>query len=201
MSVGSIEGLEYVSDYFDSFYIKRELNRDFSALKKIREYCNCRGKEMYLLANSGCLNNCSAHTFHDNLVAHEREIAKRDNGYQFTGVCKEYISKNRDAEKILAVTNFIRPEDCEKYEGLVPSMKLATRVHTSPHTVIRAYLERGGFKGNVLRLLEPNHEGALYPFILENSKIGSHVKDGKLIYDGRTALIKLEENYAYQQND
>ena len=201
MSVGSIEALEYISDYFDSFYIKRELNRDFGALKKIRAYCDKNQKEMYLLANSGCLNNCSAHTFHDNLVAHEREIAKRDNGYQFTGLCKEYLMKNRDAEKILAVTNFIRPEDTEKYSALVPSMKLATRVHPAPLALIRAYLERGSFRGNALRLLEPNHEDVLYPFILENSKIESRTEDDLLIYEGQKALIKLEENYAYQQND
>ena len=37
--------------------------------------CDAEGKELYMLANSGCLNNCSAHVFHDNLVAHEAQIA------------------------------------------------------------------------------------------------------------------------------
>ena len=37
MSVGSVEGFEYISDYFDSFYLKRELNRDFDKINKIKD--------------------------------------------------------------------------------------------------------------------------------------------------------------------
>ena len=33
--------------------------------------------------NSGCLNNCSVHVFHDNLVSHESEIAAMDNRCAF----------------------------------------------------------------------------------------------------------------------
>ena len=172
MSVGSPRAMEYILDYFDSYYVKRELNRNFAALREIRKFCDEHGKEMYLLANSGCLNDCSTHTFHDNLVAHEAEISKRDNGYQFTGVCREYLSKNKNGDTILSALNFIRPEDTYRYEGLTPAMKLATRVHERPERVIRAYAERQGFSGNVLSLLEPNHANLLYPYVLENSKIG-----------------------------
>jgi collagenase-like PrtC family protease len=202
MSVGSVIGMEYIKDYFDSFYVKRELNRNFHALKELRRFCDANGKEIYLLANSGCLNDCSLHTFHDNLVAHESEIAKHDNGYQFTGICREYLSKNKDGDSILSATNFIRPEDTEKYEGLVPSMKLATRVHERPSRIIRAYIERRSFSGNVLSLLEPNHSNLLYPYVVENSRIASRLDEEKLIYSNeKNAFLKLEETYAYQQND
>ncbi len=202
MSIGSALGMEYLAQNFDSFYIKREYNRDFNTLKNLRAWCNENGKEMYLLANSGCLNDCSAHTFHDNLVAHESEIAAIDNGYQFSGVCREYLSKNKNGETILAATNFIRPEDTALYEGLVPAMKLATRVHENPVRIIRAYTERRSFAGDALSLLEPNHSGMMYPYILENGLIDSNVENGKLIYsNGENAIIRLEENYAYQQND
>ena len=86
MEIGTVEGISYVADYFDSFYVRRELNRNLPMLLKLRKWCDDNGKEMYLLANSGCLNNCSAHVFHDNLVAHESEISAIDNGYQFRGV-------------------------------------------------------------------------------------------------------------------
>ena len=62
MDIGSVEGLSYVSSFFDSFYAKRELNRNLPALMRLRKWCDNNDKEMYLLANSGCLNNCSAHT-------------------------------------------------------------------------------------------------------------------------------------------
>ena len=202
MGIGSILGMEYLADVFDSFYIKRELNRDLTALRSLRTWCDQNGKEMYLLANSGCLNDCSAHTFHDNLVAHEEGASRMDNGYQFTGVCKKYLAKEENRGALLTATNYIRPEDTELYEGLVPAMKLATRVHENPSRVMRAYIERKKFVGNTASLLEPNHAGMIYPYVLENGKIERKIENGKLIYaNGENAFVKLEENYAYQQND
>ena len=202
MGIGSILGMEYVADVFDSFYVKRELNRDFNALGVLRKWCDENGKQMYLLANSGCLNDCSAHTFHDNLVAHEEGASKMDNGYQFTGVCRKYLSKEENRAGLLTATNYIRPEDTELYEGIVPAMKLATRVHENPARVLRAYIERKKFVGNMASLLEPNHAGTIYPYVLENGKIERKIENGKLIYaNEENAFVKLEENYAYQQND
>ena len=202
MGIGSILGMEYVADVFDSFYVKRELNRDFNALGVLRKWCDENGKQMYLLANSGCLNDCSAHTFHDNLVAHEEGASRMDNGYQFSGVCKKYLSQEKNRGVLLSGTNYIRPEDTELYEGIVPAMKLATRVHENPSRVLRAYIERKKFVGNTASLLEPNHAGTIYPYVLENGKIERKIENGKLIYaNGENAFVKLEENYAYQQND
>lgn len=172
MEIGSIEGISYLKDYFDSFYVKRELNRNLPALLKLKKWCDENGKTMYLLANSGCLNNCSAHTFHDNLVAHEKEISKMDNGYQFKGICWEHLSTNYGKETWLQRTNFIRPEDISLYESITPAVKLATRVNSSPTRVLNAYIN-GGYKGSVMEILEPNHSGAFYPSFAENSNFPS----------------------------
>jgi hypothetical protein len=171
MEIGTVEGLSYVADVFDSFYAKREFNRNLKQLHVLREWCDKNGKEMYLLANSGCLNNCSAHAFHDNLVAHEAEISQMDNGYDFRGVCWEFLGKPENKFLWLERTNFIRPEDIALYDGLVPAVKLATRVNRAPERVLRAYADRK-YIGSVMELLEPNHSGAFYPQYIENSKIG-----------------------------
>ena len=168
MEIGSIEGMSYVSDFFDSFYVRRELNRNLPALLRLRKWCDENGKQMYLLANSGCLNNCSAHVFHHNLVAHEAEISAMDNGYQFRGVCWDFLSDEKRREKWLSRTNFIRPEDIELYDGLVPAMKLATRVNSAPARVLEAYVGKK-YRGSVMELLEPNHSGAFYPSYIENA--------------------------------
>jgi len=173
MEIGSVEGISYVSDLFDSFYVRRELNRNLSMLCRLRKWCDENGKQMYLLANSGCLNNCSAHVFHDNLVAHEAEISAMDNGYQFRGVCWDFLSEKSNLEKWLQRTNFIRPEDVELYEDIVPSVKLATRVNSSPTRVLRAYIGKR-YLGSVMELLEPNHSGIFYPNYIENANF----KDG-----------------------
>ncbi len=172
MEIGTIEGISYLADIFDSFYVKREINRDIEALKRLRKWCDENGKEMYLLANSGCLNNCSAHTFHDNLVAHESEISAMDNGYKFEGICWKHLSTEAGAKKWLSRTNFIRPEDVNLYEGITPALKLATRVNSSPTRVLNAYLSEH-YCGGIMELLEPNHSGVFYPRYVENSNISA----------------------------
>ena len=172
MEIGSIEGLSYVSNIFDSFYVKREYNRDVRQLMRLRKWCDDNGKQMYLLANSGCLNNCSAHIFHDNLVAHENEISAMDNGYQFGGICWDFLSNKANYEKWLSRTNFIRPEDIALYEDIVSAVKLATRINGAPCRVLAAYVGRQ-YRGSVMELLEPNHSGIFYPSYIENANIDS----------------------------
>ena len=184
MEIGSIEGISYVSSFFDSFYVRRELNRNLSELLRLRKWCDENGKQMYLLANSGCLNNCSAHVFHDNLVAHEAEISAMDNGYQFKGVCWDFLSDENNFDKWLQRTNFIRPEDIELYEGLVPAVKLATRVNTSPSRVLNAYVGKR-YRGSVMELLEPNHSGVFYPQYIENANFNENFAKQVLTCDKR----------------
>lgn len=198
MGIGTIEGMDYVKDCFDSFYMKRELNRDFGAIARLKLWCDDHGKTLYALANSGCLNHCSAHTFHDNLVAHEQEISQMDNGFAFEGICRQYLSDPSRQEAFLTHTGFIRPEDIHHYETLFPAMKLATRVSPVPVQILRGYMN-GKHTGSVLDLLEPNHSGLLYPYLLENSRITSTVQDDKLIYGNfENARIKLEETICLQ---
>lgn len=194
LSIGTIEGMEYVAEYFDSFYLKRELNRDLKAVARIKAWCDANGKALYGLANSGCLNHCSAHVFHDNLVSHEGEIAAMDNGYAFEGICRTYLEDQEHAHALLDRTNYIRPEDTRYYEGLFTAMKLATRVSRYPARILKAYIEEGSYHGSILDLLEPNHTGILYPYLLENKKIESRIEDGRLTYGNlKQALVRLEE--------
>lgn len=170
MAVGTSEALSYLSDIFDGFYLQRELNRDLPKLRTLSAWCSAHGKKTYLLANSGCLNHCPARTFHDNLVAHEREIAERDNAVQFHGLCADYFKRTTDKSDLLSRLNFIRPEDMGLYEGLVTAAKLATRVSRYPSQILRAYAE-GHYSGNLLDLLEPSHAEQYYPLVIENSKL------------------------------
>ena len=203
MGIGTIHGMDYVGEYFDSFYIQREYNRDFGKIRELKQWCDASGKKLYALANGGCLNHCSAHVFHDNLVSHESEISAMDNGYAFKGICAEYLSKSENAGALLEQTSFVRPEDIELYEELFPMMKLATRVHSNPCRVLKAYMEDGTYSGSILDLLEPNHTALFYPWLLENRLISREIREEKLIYGNfEEAFIKLdvpamlEEEYA-----
>ncbi|MBE6688958.1 MAG: hypothetical protein E7588_06735 [Ruminococcaceae bacterium] len=181
MCIGSTEGMEYISEHFDGFYLKRELNHDFKTIEKLKKWCDENGKTLYALANSGCLNNCSAHFFHDSLVAHEEEIAAMDNGYEFRGVCRDFLEK-KGAAAFISHTSFIRPEDVKYYEGIFPMLKLATRASRRPVRTLNAYINEK-YVGNVAELCEPDHSGVLYPYIIENTKLNSRISNSVLIYD------------------
>ncbi|UKI36529.1 MAG: hypothetical protein L6V93_22050 [Clostridiales bacterium] len=81
------------------------------------------------------------------------EISSRDNGYEFDGICKKYLKKTQKCgKKLFDITNFIRPEDVYLYEGLVSSLKLATRVSANPLAIIGAYINDGKYSGQCARL-------------------------------------------------
>lgn len=196
MDIGTPEGMDYVKDFFDSFYLQREKNRDLAAVRKLRHWCDEHGKKLYLLANSGCLNHCSARVFHDNLVAHEDQISGMDNGFQFRGICGGYLKENPMAA--VYSTSYIRPEDVHLYEGIVPAMKLATRVNENPIRVLRSYL-KGSYSGSTLDLLEPSHTSTIYPLLLENRRLTGTVVADRLEYpDAEKAFIHLEEETCLQ---
>ena len=170
MEIGTPEGVEYLEDYFDSFYLKREYNYDREIMLRMRDFCHTKGKKLYLLANSGCLNFCSARTFHDNLVAHQHESEEMDNAFEFHGECSVYLKKGDHLRGLLSKTNFIRPEDVARYEDLCDGMKLATRTNFNPLAVVSAYFS-GQWHGNLLDLTEPAHSALLLPAILSNRAI------------------------------
>ena len=156
MEIGAEEGMDYLADVFDGFYLKRELNRDIDAVRRIKDWCDGNGKKLYILANSGCLNYCSSHVFHDNLVAHEAEIAREDNGYSYRGTCWKWLSNAENRAKWMKRTNWIAPEDVPWYEGICTAMKLATRVNAHPVRILESYAT-GSHVGDIKGLLEPDH--------------------------------------------
>jgi len=167
MRIGSVKGMEYLSDLFDSFHVQRDYNRNIEHLKMLKEWADQAGKKLILLANSGCFVNCSGQSFHDNLVAHEAEICEVKNLDDFMPYVCWRTLKNRENWHLLLENTWIRPEDIHHYEGLFDTVKLATRMHSLPGMVIDAYA-RGRFIGNTLDLFEPGFGRAIAPFIISN---------------------------------
>jgi hypothetical protein len=167
MDIGTIEGMEYVADYFDSFYMRRECNRKVEQIENLKSWCDSRGRKLYLLANSGCLSNCSARIFHDNLVSHEDEISEMDNLVEFKGLCWEFLQRKDHWVSFLTSMSFVRPEEMHLYEKWFDEAKLATRVHRHPEKVLESYFDES-HSGSILDLCEPNHSGLMYPFLIEN---------------------------------
>jgi collagenase-like PrtC family protease len=167
MRIGMIQGMEYLSELFDGYYLQREYNRNLNHIKQVKSWCDKNGKTLHLLVNSGCLAYCSAQTYHDNLVAHEAEVRHQKNiPLPYPSMCWEYLL-NALHWPVLLQSSWIRPEDLYHYRPWFSIAKLATRMHHRLRTVVQAYVQ-GSFNGNLLELLEPG-----FGPILKNHVIGN----------------------------
>lgn len=170
MRIGTVQGMSHVAGLFDSYYVQRDRQRDLKHLRRLKSWADSNGKGLCLLANSGCLPFCPGQTFHDNMVAHESEIDERVNIPEWTPhVCWNLYRDRKNWPTILQST-WIRPEDIDRYEGLVSVMKLATRMHVNPRMVIHAYATRR-YSGNLLDLFEPGFGPAFAPYVLDSSQM------------------------------
>ena len=168
MKIGTVKGMQYMADLFDSFYIQREYNRDFTRIKELKEWADANGKGLYMLANSGCMSFCSCQTFHDNTVSHSNGISTKKNIEGFVPhSCWNYLKGTSNWVSLLQNT-WVRPEDIKNYEPYFSSVKLATRMHNLPGLVIDSYV-RGRYMGNLLDLFEPGFGPAIAPYVINNS--------------------------------
>ncbi|MBC7286746.1 MAG: hypothetical protein H5T86_01630 [Armatimonadetes bacterium] len=169
MRIGTVKAMQYVAHLFDGFYVQREFNRDLERIEELSTWAALEGKKLYMLANSGCLNFCSCQTFHDNLVAHEAEVAGMRNLEGFNpAICWSYLAR-RDNWPAILQGSWVRPEDIGRYSSYFGATKLATRMHANPAVVVEAYCA-GSYRGNLLDLLEPGHGPLLAPYAIDNGR-------------------------------
>ena len=167
MKIGTVKAMEYMAEYFDSYHVQRDYNRDLEHLQKLKSWADANGKKLVMLANSGCFAHCSGQIFHDNMVAHEEEICEINNLKDFNPYVCWRMLKKRENWPMLLQNTWVRPEDLHNYEGIFDTVKLATRMHSHPGMVIAAYVN-GRHYGNVLDLCEPGFGRAIAPYIVDN---------------------------------
>jgi len=169
MRIGTVRSAECVADLFTSINLQREWNRDPERIAEMRAWADAQGRALHVLANSGCLDHCPGQVFHDNLVAHEAQIAQTVNVAGWNPmVCWRHLAERGNWVALLR-NSWIRPEDLGWYEGGFELVKLATRMHSNPRRVIQAYAE-GAYAGNLLDLFEPSHGPLLAPYVLDNRR-------------------------------
>jgi collagenase-like PrtC family protease len=169
MRIGTPEAMSYVADLFDSFYIQRDHQRDLGHVRRVKAWCDEYRKGLLMLANSGCLRLCPGQTFHDNMVAHDADIDEMERMEDFVPhICWRHYRDRSNWPAVLQAT-WVRPEDLHHYEGLVDTVKLATRMHSRPRAVLEAYTT-GEWRGNLLDLFEPSFSTAFAPHYIDNAR-------------------------------
>lgn len=169
LRIGAIQAFVYSREWFDSYYIQRDVQRHIPYVRKLKEWADRNGKMLYMLANSGCLRYCPAQTFHDNLVAHDGKIAKTNNVSDWNPHLCWSLYQDRKNWPAVLQGSWVRPEDLHHYEGLVKVVKLATRMHTHPRLVVHAYANRR-YDGNLLDLFEPGFGPVFAPYLIHNAR-------------------------------
>ena len=56
MRIGTVKGMEYVSDLFDSFHVQRDYNRNLEHLKMLKSWADDHGKKLVCLQTAGALS-------------------------------------------------------------------------------------------------------------------------------------------------
>lgn len=189
MKIGTVKGMQYTSHLFDEYCVEKECNRDLERLAALKKWADENGKKLTMLANSGCMRNCSGQIFHDNMVAHEDGISAHKNIDFLPYMCWNYLKDRSHFASVLQNT-WVRPEDVDRYEGLVDTVKLATRAHAQPEMVIGAYTKRR-YVGNLLDLFEPGFSPAFAPYVINAAKLPAD------FFDRTTKCDKNCENCTY----
>lgn len=169
MRIGTVQGMAHAAGLFDGYYVQRDVQRDLDTVRTLKRWADAHDKRLYMLANSGCLRYCPGQTFHDNMVAHDREIDEAKNIEGWTPYVCWNLLRDRSNWPALLQATWVRPEDIHHYEGLFPVVKLATRMHDHPRLVLHAYAHRR-YDGNLLDLLEPGFAPAFAPQIIANDE-------------------------------
>lgn len=184
LRVGTVQGLSHAARCFDSFCIQRDRQRNIAQVRTLRRWADAKRKALVMLANSGCLRYCPSQVFHDNMVAHEEEIDETDNVTDWNPHLCWTLYQDRENWPAILQATWIRPEDIHHYEGLVKTVKLATRMHVNPRLVIHAYANQR-YRGNLLDLFEPGFGPAFAPWIVDAAKFPDNWFDVTSTCDGQ----------------
>ena len=168
MYIESTQSLSYMEELFDSFYASIDNHRRLEYVRMMAEWSARHGKTLCLYANSGCLRDCPFRQFHNNLHGHNR-MGQSAAGEEFsfsTFRCRTNYERGRYADFLRA--NWLRPEELPEYERYAGAVKLATRRHPDPESIIRAYATYS-YSGDMAKITDPFFA---FPFPVDNAALG-----------------------------
>jgi hypothetical protein len=136
--------------------LDRRLNRRPGALAEMAAAIRDRypGTAVGLLANEGCLPDCPFKPAHDAHLALGNLALAAENTYAMNAELG-CLATFRKRPELIFQSPFIRPEDVDRYDGLIAFVKLGGRTLGPAflQTAVRAYLERR-WSGNLLALMD-----------------------------------------------
>jgi collagenase-like PrtC family protease len=131
--------------HMKSIIVDRSLNRDLDTLTKMSNYAKQHDIKITMLVNEGCIVDCKWKQWDDIIISQikfQDDRTRTDDVHSKLG-CISYF-KNNPAEWLK--TAFTFPNDIDKFDGLVDTIKIAGRGFPLDRwfRVIDAYQKRSG---------------------------------------------------------
>ena len=182
-----------VAHIADTIVLDRNVNRDLNLIREIKEQS---GKHIRLLVNEACVPECMNRVQHFNRISHQAGDPE-----PFYLPC---VQRYHNDPAVLFKSPIVRPEDVHHYEGLVDSIKIASRASDTEkiETMLRAY-STGTFDGNLFEIVE---SGGLDTFIAEWREIhkadtvGDPYLDNSVVPDDFHEHVTTCDRYCHKCN-
>lgn len=164
-NITTIKRAQYFVDMgADELILDESINRDFLAIKSIRENISCK---LSLYANSSCIYQCPNNIYHSNYLSHTKDHCKDD------FEC-HYESIDNPMEVLKA--GWIRPEDTKIYEKLGIDSLVIIPPKDNIQEIVCSYLNRR-HNGSLLQLLNYKMSNTKY---FDNKYIDNNKLEGFL---------------------
>ncbi|MBS5081638.1 MAG: U32 family peptidase [Clostridiales bacterium] len=155
----------------DRIVVHESINRDFQALRSIRE---AFGPKVELITNVICHKNCIYRPFHQNQGSHDLNADEASSTY-YPHRCM--MNRIEGPDNYLKL-NWIRPEDIHLYTGIgIEYFKIQGR-HTvqrgNQTKTIECYMKEQ-YSGNLLDLLDNFSETTAYKINIDNDKLDKFI--------------------------
>ncbi|MCX5694736.1 MAG: U32 family peptidase [Candidatus Omnitrophica bacterium] len=149
--VKTVEHALYLKDLgVDVLTVDRDINRDTSLIKKIKDKT---GLKIKIMLNEGCLRNCPFRNMHYNFLSHNTQSPNKliDDIFYDRFCIKIYL---KYPAKVFSVP-FIPPEALPYYAQIADYYKLSTRFFPTSkiETCLKAYIHQD-FNGDLLEILD-----------------------------------------------
>ena len=166
-----IQQFQQMKQYFDAFYIARQYNRDLNKIKQFSKWCKENKKQLYTLANSGCIRYCSYHLQHQTVMNHVNINDSNNTLKDFHLACQQLYKNN--PSYFLKYSTFIKPQNIDLISNYFDKIKLATRVCRYPYQLIKGYITKN-YDGDIIDLLQPPPSHIYVGYKLKNKKISDN---------------------------
>jgi len=172
--INANKAMSYKKMGVDKIVIDESINRDFEALKHIR---NAFGEKVEVITNVICHKNCIYEMFHHNQTSHDAGINSDESSATYYS--HRCMMKRCESPENIMKLAWIRPEDLKYYTEIgINYFKLQGRqavIKGDPVMATKCYFDES-YDGNLMELLDMFSPTNSFMVFIDNKKLDGLIK-------------------------